>query len=72
VWAVAIESYNALLANSEVSKNRSESCGETCAFLRYDLDSIAYQASQFVLILLRAHHGDFHVRQRLCQRQSVL
>jgi hypothetical protein len=64
VWTVAIERDDVLAAGgSEVSKNRGESPGETFTFLRYDLHRIPQQVRQFVLIRLRAHHRDLHVRQ---------
>ncbi len=42
MWTVAIECDDVLpVGGSEMSKNRSESCGETFAFLRHDLHFIA-------------------------------
>ncbi len=43
VWTITVERNDMLVSGgSEVSKNRSKSCGETFAFLRYDLHGISY------------------------------
>src|SRR5215471_2262645 len=72
VRAIAIERDDPPPADSEVAKSRSESGREAFAFLRYDLDGVASQLCQFVLIWLRTHHRDLHAGQRLGQREGIL
>ena len=64
VWSIAVEGDDVSpTGGCKMPKDRGESCRETIALLRHDLDRITDEGRQFIAIEHRAHDRDVHVRQ---------
>src|SRR2546423_7218737 len=64
VWAVAVEGNDAsLMVLREVRKHRSEACGKTLTLLGNHAHFTACQLRQLDYVGVRAHDGNFHIRQ---------
>jgi len=64
VWAVAVEGNDAsLMTLREVSKHRSEACGQTFTLLCNHARFVSCQLRQLVYVRGGAHDGYFHIAQ---------